>query len=402
MKTANGQGGARRSGPAFTLVEIMAAMSLSVIILLGVVQVFKMATDSTSLAEATSDAYGVGRAIFRVLQKDLAALSPEGYLYIQPSMLLNPEDTRDDKTGEYFKKSSTNTMRWCNFDCLYFTAVGRFQEMGTGSNNPQDSAAAEIFYGPARRSDGSRVSPWAGSMQHADGRSVCLIRKAFLSGPTMTAAALRVNSTPTAGQHTFLMMQAENVFSASPSYRLTPLAVGSSGDYGSSSAQIIDVDFGSNMPQPSVNYVLSERVSQFIVEFWGWDGSKFKWQRATLAPSQGMRKYTGPGSGANYYTSRLDFNASTGFGGGSTTEGPVDTKYLWCGYRPNPKFANQPFVPQMLRVTVVVHPHNDQTPLSEKPYGSYQYRGDVFRQVFRVVGPRGGLRTIPAGYLTTP
>lgn len=401
MKTANGQGVARRSGPAFTLVEIMAAMSLSVIILLGVVQVFKMATDSTSLAEATSDTYGVGRAIFTVLQKDLAAMAPEGYLYIQPSMLLNPEDTRDN-TGAYLKKSSTNTMRWYNYDCLYFTAVGRFQEMGTGSNNPQDSAAAEVFYGPARRSDGGTVSPWAGSMQHADGRSVCLIRKAFLCGPTMTAAALRVNSTPTTGQHTFLTMQQENLFSASPSYRLTPILVGSGGTYASSSAQIIDVDFGSNIPQPSVNYVLSERVSQFIVEFWGWDGSQYKWQRATLAPTQPLRKYTGPGSGT-YYTSRRDFSAGTGsYGGASGTEGAVDTKYLWCGYRPNPKFANQPFVPQMLRVTVVVHPHNDQTPVYEKPYGSYQYRGDVFRQVFRVVGHRGGLRTIPTGYLTTP
>jgi hypothetical protein len=343
----------------------------------------------------------MARGVFSVLQKDLWSASHQGYIYIQPSMLLNPEDTRDT-AGKYFGKVSTNTMRWCDFDGLYFTAVGRFREMGTGAGNPDEAVAAQIFYGPARRSGNGEVSPWAASRYNADSRSVCLIRKSFLGGPNLSAAALRVNSLPTAAQHTFAMMQRENEFSASPSYRLTPQLVGSSGDYGSSTSQIINVDFGTGIPSPNVNYVLSERVSQFLVEVWAWDGSKYKWQRATVPSTQGLRSYTGPVAGS-YLTSKLAFGASTGaYGGASGNDGPVDTKYLWTGYRPNPKFAAQRFTPQMLRVTLVVHPHSDQVPLYDKPYGSFQYRGDVFRQVFRLAGQRGGMRDIPSSYFTGP
>jgi prepilin-type N-terminal cleavage/methylation domain-containing protein len=49
-----------------------------------------------------------------------------------------------------------------------------------------------------------------------------------------------------------------------------------------------------------------------------------------------------------------------------------------------------PSMPSMIRVTLVVHPHSDQTPLSREPYfaGSslQRYRGVVFREIFKLSG----------------
>jgi len=91
--------------------------------------------------------------------------------------------------------------------------------------------------------------------------------------------------------------------------------------------------------------------------------------------------------------------------------------FLWCGTQRNPEgkvtysytYRNDTppsktetyynyMMPKMLRVTLVVHPHNDRASLEDQPYcdsttpttATYKYRGDVFRQVFRLSGVRGG------------
>ncbi|MBN2581995.1 MAG: prepilin-type N-terminal cleavage/methylation domain-containing protein [Planctomycetes bacterium] len=396
MKTAMTRWEAGRRGPGFTLVEIMAAMSLAVIIMLGVVQVFRMATDSVSKAEATSDSYQMARGLFSILQKDLWATSRDGYLYVQPGMLLNPDESRSS-SGTYPLSGDIDSTSAYNYDCLYFSAVGRFREVGTGSQNPDESAAAEIFYGPAYRKGKKATNPWASpekdSDKQADARSVCLVRKAFLCESTMGTNVVPVSGSPVTSKHTFIKMQEENTLKdmTTMKYRLTPLTTGAAYGYSVSGSPIVDV-YDKDGFDPNVNFVLSDRASQFLVELWVWDGKAFRWQRAA-----GRNRSFGEGS---YWTTRRTYTSGE-YAKDTTVDSSGDLdlneKYLWCGYRPNPGFDRQPFMPQMIRVTVVIHPHSDQAPLYDQPYAGV-FRGDVFRQVFRLTGTRGGLRDIPDTY----
>jgi len=363
----------RRSGGAFTLVEIVAAMALSVIIMLGIVQVFKMASEAVTNTEATTDSHQMARGIFTILHRDLMSFSNEGYLYILPQRIRNPH-ARNPEIED-----------WYNFDTLIFTAVGRFREMGTGMANPQESCFAEIMYSYARRATSSGTpSPWNGTANNRDSRGVCLIRKAFLGAGEMSGSTSPLGSV-TGTRSCFIMMQGENKWSASPSYRISPMRVGSGG-YGTM-AQIIDADEKEGF-QPDVNYVIGDRVSEFMVEIWAYGDGQLGWQRPWPVGEPGKK----------------------------------DGKphYLWCGTRRNPKGKvdchypdpepdgrdvthHHYTMPKMLRVTLVVHPHNDKAPLEDQPYANQdikKYRGEVFRRVFRLSGVRGGRMKLPT--TTTP
>ncbi len=349
-----GLGGARQRRPAgaFTLVEIVAAMALSVLIMLGMVQVFKMASEAVTNTEATTDSHQMARGIFTILHQDLMSFSNEGYLYILPQLIKNPHASDPDIED------------WYNFDTLIFTAVGRFREMGTGSANPQESCFAEIMYSYALRATSSGTpSPWNGTaFKNTDPRGVCLIRKAFLGAGEMTGSTSPLG--PVTGTRScFIMMQGENTWTASPRYRISPMRGGSTG-YGDM-AQRVDADEKNDFDS-NVNYIIGERVSEFMVEAWGYKDGKFRWVRPL----------------------------------GEPIEKDGSPHFLWCGTRRNPKgkltegTANyyHYMMPKMLRVTVVVHPHNDKAPLEDQPYAnqSKKYRGEVFRQVFRLSGVRGG------------
>jgi hypothetical protein len=140
---------------------------------------------------------------------------------------------------------------------------------------------------------------------------------------------------------------------------------------------------------PSVNYVVAERVSEFFVETWEADSAgSFDWRREDTASKSAFY----PSSGGDPYL----------------------RPRLWCGNAPSPftvpltgdvytrqGVSNapqviQPNMPTLIRVTVVVHPHNDTAQLTSESYAgnildpmpAYEprYRGQVFREVFRING----------------
>ena len=399
-------GGARqrRSAGAFTLVEIVAAMALAVIIMLGIVQVFKMASEAVTNTESTTDSYQMARGIFTMLRQDLMRFSNEGYLYVLPQRIFNPhgrECTVDRRpavnclsrigrnpgaiSGGTIVNAQTDD--WFEFDTLIFTAVGRFVEMGLGSKNPQESCFAEIMYSYARRAaSGATTSPWSGTaFKNTDPRGVCLVRKAFLGAGEMTGSTSPLGPV-TGTRSSFIMMQQENTWSASPKYRISPMRVGSTG-YGNM-AQIIDADEKAGVDS-NVNYVIGERVSEFMVEIWGYSADKYQWLRPPGEPHKkdGSPHFLWSGTRRN-------------------PEGKVTYNYTFRNNIPRAKretYYNY-MMPKMLRVTVVVHPHTDKAPLEDHAYcesrrppetSTYKYRGEVFRRVFRLTGVRGGRMKVP-------
>ncbi len=389
MRTSNAGveriGGARRRRPAgaFTLVEIVAAMALAVLIMLGMVQVFKMASEAVSNTEATTDSYQMARGIFSGLQKDLLGFTPEGYLYVQPQRIFNPHGRTctADRTPTCRKELGTNpsgsesmetTKHWYNFDTLAFTAVGRNVEMGLGSNNPEESSSAEIVYTYGRRAANGKINPWAGTpFTNADSRGTCLVREAFLNAGELTGHIVAPFQSVKWTRSSFIMMQQENEWKVSPKYRVSPMRIGSSDGFGNM-AQKIDADERGGFDS-DVNYIVSDRVSEFMVEVWAYANGELGWQRPIGEPIK--------------------------------TDG--SPHYLWCGTKRNPKgevtykYSNPTrevtythfTMPNKIRVTVVIHPHNDQAPLEDHDYSTpstFKYRGDVFRQVFRLSGVRGG------------
>jgi len=377
-------GGARRRRPAgaFTLVEIVAAMALSVIIMLGMVQVFKMASEAVTNTEAVTDSHQMARGILSLMQQDLMCFSNDGYLYILPQRIANPHISDD------------NIKYWYNFDTLIFTAVGRFKEMGTGSANPQESSSAEIMYSYARRDNPDAPdsslpgapsdqgpNPWDGTpFNNKDPRGVCLIRKAFLGAGQMSGGSILPGGPVTGPRSCFIMMQQENKWKSTPSYRISPMRITGNSGYGNM-AQIVDASEESGFDS-NVNYIIGDRVSEFMVEIWAYGNGELGWQRPWPAGEPGK------------------------------TDG--SPHYLWAGTRRNPEGEvtcryppattdvthHHYTMPRMIRVTLVVHPHNDQAPLGDQGYGGKKYRGDVFRQVFRLSGVRGGRMKIPP--TTTP
>jgi hypothetical protein len=199
-----------------------------------------------------------------------------------------------------------------------------------------------------------------------------------------------------------------------------------------------------NVPDPSATYVaggavsnqyLSEldnivcdRVSEFFVEVW--NGQKWVPNLATLGQAAGGTGYMFNSTGTQKpnYIPTTGTTITQGSGGGSWGAGGgggywqatvgagavsmsaisesavtlLRDNMLWLGTAANPlnrydvtwpsgTASDLPpaTIPSMVRVTLVVHPHADRSPLaSELYYGGNvnRYQGVVFREIFKLSG----------------
>jgi len=352
-----------RRARGFTLVEIMAAMALAVMVMVGVAQIFKMSSEAVAAAEAVSQQYQLGRGALNMLQYDLSRQT--GYLAVVTGQV---------KASLTFGGSSYAGSRGIEypFDTLIFPIVGTVEEMGTdlpSSQRPAVSTGAEVVYTlGGRATSGTRVRPYVEveTNKDDDPRTMLLVRKAFLmsGSPNYTGYSLpglAVNAPVTGGRGCLALMTSdrwnEGKYSkyrvAAPPY----IAVNNAKDQPLVHVEPQVDSSGFPVYQPDVNVVVCDRISEFRVETWekGRRGNH-AWQRVSPAETHRYRP-------------------------------------MWCGNTQNPNNAYQKYMPKMIRVTLVVHPHNDTALLRQESYAGdipsgypRKYRGMVFRQVFRING----------------
>jgi type II secretory pathway component PulJ len=117
----------RRRG--FTLVELVTSASLMTVMMLGVVQVFAIITQTASEAEGVHFAQQQLRALLNRLHNDLRGMTREGYLKItsakgnDPSVVASPQYSRDT---------------------LAFVTIGRCASIF--GNQPYEGTASEVVY----------------------------------------------------------------------------------------------------------------------------------------------------------------------------------------------------------------------------------------------------------------
>jgi len=393
MRSARiGWRGVERAGGGFTLIEILSAMALAVLIMIGLAQVFKISSQAVSETEATTDAYQQARAALTMLQRDFGQSAPI-YVWLIPGQIRNDVMFRgSNRTVNY---------RW---DTLYLTTVGQEYEMGDDpprQGGPLVSGGAEVVYTYGMRSRaGPPLSPFeyyskteATSFYQGDPRTTMMVRKAFLlngqNPPQKNTTALILksqvaappteNSAPPMGNLTLMMIDRwAPGTSTFPPYRVAAY------DANFANQPLIHVEpavNGQGFPsyKADVGWVVADRVSEFFVEAYVWDPNAtppgYTWKRETPAPS-----------------------------GSSDAVVRASRQMLWCGNAPRPTclngasgngpwgYAAQANMPGLFRVTMVVHPHNDTARIDQLPYASSltttepKYRGMVFREVFSVNG----------------
>ncbi len=386
MKTWNVEDrvGAVSCRGGFTLVEILAAMTLAVLVMLGVAQVFKISSEAVTEAESLSGGYQYGRALMTTLERDLRCFASEGYLAI-----IGPNagsGTAPGSTGilinqQFGTYTTTNPLKVrYPFDTLMFTTVGRIEDLESSTaTSAAMGTGAEVVYTLAYRSEpGGTKSPYLTiSTANADPRTMMLVRRVYpINNTTVNTTG---NSAVTTAWRAGGTTSSPGVTSAPKDTRYTCLTALSTDRWNDKTLgfrlrypAVIPDDPASSAPQPqvdtsvtwsdgfptygdSVNMVVCERISQFYVEAFV-DGA---WRHVS--------------------------NASNRFAA------------LWCG---NLRLASTldaalagTCMPELIRVTAVVHPANDQRPLKMQPYAgnipdTYPkfYRGMVFRQVFALNG----------------
>jgi len=156
----------RRRG--FTLVELITAASLMTLMMMGVVQIFAIITETASQAQGSAYAMEQGRALLDSIHRDIRGFDRMGYFKIQKS------DTKEDGTPGTFTVPSVPTQRpalgapvfasnpitWYSTDCLALTSVG-FWEGQTG--NARRYTGAEVVYSANVRTPTNRFEVQAGS-----------------------------------------------------------------------------------------------------------------------------------------------------------------------------------------------------------------------------------------------
>ncbi len=370
----------RGASPAFTLVEVLWAVLLGVFVMLGIVQVFKMSTEAVSEAKSISDAYQTARGVLSMLDQDFAQQTREGYVALVPGQI--SLQVGYDHSADFWiahGRQGASNRHWANgllFDQLILTCVGRYEEIGTAATDPAVSGGAEVLYGPGCRlgEAGTSAQPWLKpDTRHGDPRRMLLCRKPFLLGGVTAMSPYSQEVLPSAEDvapggvgspnSTLNLMMADRWTARSrgmsPKYRLTPARPGDWDELPQVRVVPTRVSQGYETYEPNVNWVIADNVSEFFVEFWAMDRhGEWGWQRPM--PNSG-------GYGSIYH------------------------QYLWCGHAANVADVGHDRyrrTPPALRVTVVVHPHNDVTLFEKQRYCTRQekYRGYVFRQVFRVNG----------------
>ena len=219
---------------AFTLVELVTAASIMTIIMIGVVEIFAVVTQTATDAEAIHGAHQQMRATLDRLNRDLRGITPEGYLKITTAT-----------NGNY------------HTDALAFVSVGRH----FGAYDPENcqAGAAEILYTTRVR------TPDAFPYTLAPRRGV-LARSAWLMGGKAEQAQEKQDGSKAA--YLGELYASLGVGGTSPrwvnrtSTRVWPFLPGDPGT-----------------PDASVRRVMTTGTSEFFVEYW--DNASSEWKNET-------------------------------------------------------------------------------------------------------------------------
>ncbi len=436
----------------FTLIEVLTAVALTAGLMLGVIEIFKMSTDSASQTEQASDAFEMGRGVMAQLESDTSMFAPEGYLSNSACML-----------GSY------------RFDNLAFsvalaapTSAGLSYYNGSAAAQRTDpinsanlmAAGGQVVYTIGGRwqtfpaSSITKSGWYVGTRNDSDPRGAVLVRKfynnrsSFPSSTTYNKIFLGQGLGGTGGapliysgisngtalvQNTSMIQAATEYLTTTfnnlnwlntPIYRLatvnpTSVPVLFSG------TSVSSVPFNPiapviNVPDPSAPYtpptaqtnlderdnVVCDRVSEFFVEVW--NGSFWAPQMTINNGALYLTPYTFNGAGTPTPYCITTGGPIPGSAGGSWGTGTTNVasfqggNMLWLGTAANPlnRYALTGLsttaislppatTPSMIRVTLVVHPHADTTPLASEPYfaaGVSRYQGVVFREIFKLSG----------------
>jgi type II secretory pathway pseudopilin PulG len=144
---------------AFTLVELVTAASLMTIMMIGVVQVFGIITQTAADAEGLSFAQQQARVLFDRLNRDVRGMTREGYLYIAHNAISPTSADRYIRGASAPIPSDTKPplayapeeQYFC--DTLAFVTIGQCWSVWTSADDPQTNtrrgapgAAAEVVY----------------------------------------------------------------------------------------------------------------------------------------------------------------------------------------------------------------------------------------------------------------
>jgi len=242
-----GRPNASPTGRAFTLVELVTAASIMTIIMIGVVEIFAVVTQTAAEAEAIHGAYQQMRATLDRLNRDLRGITPEGYLKI----------------------TTTTTGGDSNYhsDTLAFVSVGRHSGIyNTDPQKPLRAGAAEILYTANVTTptsfltiDGKTVDPRRG----------VLARSAWLMGGQSAGNAAEGEDGAKAAYLGDLYASLGGTSPLSVNRAQTKVTPFLPGDTGT--------------PDASIRRVMTTCTSEFFVEY-GYDGKNWKHETKTFNP----------------------------------------------------------------------------------------------------------------------
>ena len=174
----------------FTLVELITAASLMTLMMLGIVQIFAIITETAGQAQGNAYAMEQGRALLDAIHRDIRGFDRSGYFKIRRS------DTKEDGTpgtpvldpGVPTVRpklgvpvmSGANAITWYATDCLALTSVN-YWEGQKGSTSLRKSTGAEVVYTANVKTPNTRFEV-VSSAQKVDPRRGIVARGIWLVG----------------------------------------------------------------------------------------------------------------------------------------------------------------------------------------------------------------------------
>lgn len=183
----------RRGRPrrAFTLIELITAASMMTLMMLGVVQIFGIITETASQAQGAAFAMEQGRALLDAMYRDIRGFDRTGYLKIQksdtdasgvPGTYTDPGVPATAPLQEGVPvMSGANAVTWYSTDCLALTTVGYFTGQKAETNR---ATGAEVVYSSNVLTPDKRFTLKPSATPNVDPRRGVLARAVWLLGPT--------------------------------------------------------------------------------------------------------------------------------------------------------------------------------------------------------------------------
>jgi prepilin-type N-terminal cleavage/methylation domain-containing protein len=316
----------RRARRGFTLIELVTATSLMTVMMLGMVQIFGVITQTASEAQGLQFAQEQARGILDTIHRDLRGMTTEGYLKIVPS------------------PASPTAQQYAG-DSLALTTVGTLS--GAWNTAAQStSGSAEILY-TLQVADGKKSAApnfvWLGSAGSSNPSTTGARRSILARGQWMTipASSSADNSGGDATDFSDARYLSEfNADPTTPRKRRVDKYTNTGVPYTYvwplySTAVVADLSTNS----PSLRRVAGSCTSEFFVEYLVWDGNKdYVWKHGTTVDIK-------PGAHT--------------FAGG-------------C--------------PRAIRVTLAIHDPDDRKPLAATP-GAKRFQGFALQEVYWIRDP---------------